>query len=56
MAVPKKRTSKTKKNTRKANWKRKGSKAAQKSFSLAKSMLSGNSTSFVYSIYVEENE
>jgi large subunit ribosomal protein L32 len=51
MAVPKKRTSKSKKNARKANWKRKGYKAAQKSLSLAKSMLRGKTTSFVYSIY-----
>jgi ribosomal protein L32 len=29
MAVPKKRTSKAKKNARKANWKRKGYKAAR---------------------------
>jgi large subunit ribosomal protein L32 len=56
MAVPKKRTSKSKKNARKANWKRKGYNAAQKSLSLAKSMLSGKTTSFVYSVYVEENE
>jgi large subunit ribosomal protein L32 len=56
MAVPKKRTSKAKKNARKANWKRKASKAAQKSLSLAKSMLRGKPTSFVYSIYVEEEE
>ena len=55
MAVPKKRTSKSKKNARKANWKRKGYKAAQKSLSLAKSMLRGKTTSFVYSVYVEEN-
>lgn len=54
MAVPKKRTSKSKKNARKANWKRKGSQAAQKSLSLAKSMLRGKTTSFVYSVYVEE--
>ena len=54
MAVPKKRTSKTKKNSRKANWKRKGYKAAQKSLSLSKSMLRGKTTSFVYSIYVDE--
>lgn len=53
MAVPKKRTSKSKKNARKANWKRKGYKAAQKSLSLAKSMLTGKTTSFVYSVYVE---
>ena len=55
MAVPKKRTSKSKRNSRKANWKRKGFKAAQKSLSLAKSMLRGKTTSFVYSIYVEED-
>ena len=36
MAVPKKRTSKAKKNSRKANWKRKAAKSAQKSLSLAK--------------------
>jgi len=56
MAVPKKRTSKAKKNARKANWKRKGAVAAQKSFSLAKSMLRGKPTSFVYSVYVDETE
>jgi large subunit ribosomal protein L32 len=54
MAVPKKRTSKAKKNSRKANWKKKGSQAAQKSLSLAKSMLRGKTTSFVYSIYMNE--
>ena len=56
MAAPKKRTSKSKKNARKANWKRKGYKAAQKSLSLAKSMLRGKTTSFIYSIYTDENE
>ena len=56
MAVPKKRKSKAKKNARKANWKRKGFKAAQKSFSLAKSMLRGKPTSFVYSIDDDEND
>ena len=54
MAVPKKRTSKSKKNARKANWKRKGYQTAQKSLSLAKSMLKGKTTSFVYSVYVDE--
>ena len=54
MAVPKKRTSKAKRNARKANWKRKGFKAAQKSLSLAKSMLKGKTTSFVYNVNVEE--
>ena len=54
MAVPKKRTSKSKKKSRKANWKRKSYKAAQKSLSLAKSMLRGKTTSFVYSIYNDD--
>ena len=54
MAVPKKRRSKSKKNARKANWKRKSYHTAQKSLSLAKSMLKGKPTSFVYSIYVDD--
>ncbi len=54
MAVPKKRTSKAKRNSRKANWKRKAAKSAQKSLSLAKSVLQGKPTSFIYSIYVDE--
>jgi large subunit ribosomal protein L32 len=54
MAVPKKRTSKSKKNARKANWKRKASQAAQKSLSLAKSMLRGKTRSFVYSVSVKD--
>ena len=54
MAVPKKRTSKSKKKARKANWKRKGYTTAQRSLSLAKSMLKGKPTSFVYSIYVDD--
>nr|YP_010732259.1 ribosomal protein L32 [Watanabea sichuanensis]WDY13173.1 ribosomal protein L32 [Watanabea sichuanensis] len=35
MAVPKKRTSKSKKNSRKANWKKKAFEQTQKAFSLA---------------------
>jgi large subunit ribosomal protein L32 len=54
MAVPKKRTSKAKKNARKANWKRKGYKAAQKSLSLSKSMLKGKTTSFIYNVGIDE--
>ena len=54
MAVPKKRTSKAKKNSRKANWKKKAEKSAEKSLSLAKSILRGKTTSFVYRLYVEE--
>jgi large subunit ribosomal protein L32 len=54
MAVPKKRTSKSKKNARKANWKKKGQAEAQKSLSLAKSVLNGRRTSFIYSTYEED--
>nr|YP_010193326.1 ribosomal protein L32 [Helwingia chinensis]YP_010516550.1 ribosomal protein L32 [Helwingia japonica]QZP43224.1 ribosomal protein L32 [Helwingia chinensis]UXL88723.1 ribosomal protein L32 [Helwingia japonica] len=46
MAVPKKRTSRSKKKFRKNIWKRKGYWAALKAFSLAKSLLTGNSKSF----------
>ena len=48
MAVPKKRTSKTKKNTRKANWKKKTKIQASKALSLAKSILKEKTTSFIY--------
>nr|ARW60120.1 ribosomal protein L32 [Laurencieae sp.] len=46
MAVPKKKTSKSK--SRKSYWYKKASLASQKSFSLAMSLLSGNSVTFVY--------
>ena len=45
-----------KRNTRKANWKRKSYYAAQKSLSLAKSMLKGKTTSFIYSLETETME
>ena len=48
MAVPKKKTSKTKRNQRKAVWKRKAALEAQKALSLGKSVLTGRSNSFVY--------
>nr|YP_010812391.1 ribosomal protein L32 [Eremophila abietina]YP_010813337.1 ribosomal protein L32 [Eremophila rigida]YP_010813595.1 ribosomal protein L32 [Eremophila cryptothrix]YP_010814282.1 ribosomal protein L32 [Eremophila foliosissima]YP_010814369.1 ribosomal protein L32 [Eremophila georgei]YP_010814541.1 ribosomal protein L32 [Eremophila spathulata]YP_010814713.1 ribosomal protein L32 [Eremophila lachnocalyx]YP_010814799.1 ribosomal protein L32 [Eremophila phyllopoda]YP_010814885.1 ribosomal protein len=46
MAVPKKRTSASKKRIRKNFWKRKGYWAALKAFSLGKSISTGNSKSF----------
>nr|ARW63646.1 ribosomal protein L32 [Chondria sp. (in: red algae)] len=46
MAVPKKRTSKSK--SRKFYWYIKASIISQKSLSLAKSLLTGKSTSFIY--------
>lgn len=47
MAVPKKKTSKAKRDQRKAHWKRKAFFEAQKALSLGKSILTGKST-FVY--------
>nr|QID92345.1 ribosomal protein L32 [Aconitum kusnezoffii] len=46
MAVPKKRTSRTKSKIQKNCWKRKANVAAKKAFSLAKSIATGNSKSF----------
>nr|YP_009829079.1 ribosomal protein L32 [Pistia stratiotes]QJC59571.1 ribosomal protein L32 [Pistia stratiotes] len=46
MAVPKKRTSMSKKRIRKSIWKKKGYLAALKAFSLAKSVSTGYSKSF----------
>jgi len=48
MAVPKKRTSKMKKNMRKSIWKRKIYSTGKKSLALAKSMLKKKRTTFVY--------
>nr|YP_010170846.1 ribosomal protein L32 [Cymbidium dayanum]YP_010259961.1 50S ribosomal protein L32 [Cymbidium atropurpureum]QSD56422.1 ribosomal protein L32 [Cymbidium dayanum]UIX52595.1 50S ribosomal protein L32 [Cymbidium dayanum]UIX53428.1 50S ribosomal protein L32 [Cymbidium atropurpureum]UQS80695.1 50S ribosomal protein L32 [Cymbidium dayanum] len=46
MAVPKKRTSMSKKHIRRNIWKKKGSLEAVKAFSLAKSIYTGKSKSF----------
>nr|YP_009231794.1 ribosomal protein L32 [Goodyera procera]AMA07055.1 ribosomal protein L32 [Goodyera procera]QXO03991.1 ribosomal protein L32 [Goodyera procera] len=46
MAVPKKRTSMSKKHIRRNIWKKKGFLAAVKAFSLAKSVSTGQSKSF----------
>jgi len=56
MAVPKKRTSKSKKNSRLAKWSNKATVQAQKALSLAKSVLSGESTSFIYTSTPEDNK
>nr|YP_009550340.1 ribosomal protein L32 [Characiopsis acuta]QAA11275.1 ribosomal protein L32 [Characiopsis acuta] len=47
MAVPKKRTSRTKTKIRKAKWLRKASLASKKAWSLGCSIAKGNSNSFV---------
>lgn len=48
MAVPKKRTSKSKSRSRKARWKHKAYHNSKKAISLAKSLLTNKSNSFVY--------
>lgn len=48
MAVPKKRTSKSKKKIRQTIWKEKANQTRLKAFSLAQSILTGRSKSFYY--------
>ncbi|WP_320667693.1 50S ribosomal protein L32 [Prochlorococcus sp. MIT 1307] len=48
MAVPKKKTSKSKRNQRHAIWKAKAATAAERALSLGKSVLSGRAQGFVY--------
>nr|YP_009732907.1 ribosomal protein L32 [Diphyscium foliosum]QHU77249.1 ribosomal protein L32 [Diphyscium foliosum] len=48
MAVPKKRTSKSKKKIRGTIWTEKATQARIKAFSLAQSILTGRSKSFYY--------
>ena len=55
MAVPKKKTSKSKRNQRHAVWKAKDATAAQRALSIGKSVLSGRAQGFVYPV-AEEDE
>ena len=48
MAVPKKRRSKSKRSMHRAVWKGKARLQAEKALSLGKSVLTGQSASFVY--------
>jgi large subunit ribosomal protein L32 len=48
MAVPKKKTSKSKRSMRRSAWKHKAALQAQKALSLGKSVLTGRSESFIY--------
>nr|AND47791.1 ribosomal protein L32 [Sphagnum rubiginosum] len=48
MAVPKKRTSRSKKKIRKTIWREKANQAGVKALSLARSILTGRSKSFCY--------
>ena len=56
MAVPKKKTSKSKRDHRKAHWKRKAALQAQRALSQGKSVLTGRSNSFVYPQTEEEDD
>ena len=56
MAVPKKKTSKGKRNQRHAHWKAKAGVAAQKALSIGKAVLSGRAQGFVYPVAEEESE
>lgn len=56
MAVPKKKTSKTKRNQRRAVWKRKAALEAEKALSLGKSVLTGRSQGFVYPTKDEDED
>nr|BDW36556.1 ribosomal protein L32 [Hyophila propagulifera] len=56
MAVPKKRTSKSKKKIRETIWKEKANQARIKAFSLAQSILTGRSKSFYYIINEKNSE
>lgn len=48
MAVPKKKTSNSKRDMRKATWKRKAALQAQRALSLGKSVLTGRAEGFIY--------
>tara|TARA_B100000700_G_scaffold253574_1_gene285461 strand:- start:215 stop:391 length:177 start_codon:yes stop_codon:yes gene_type:complete len=54
MAVPKKKTSKGRRNQRHAVWKAKAANAAQKALSIGKSVLTGKAQGFVYPINEED--
>ncbi len=56
MAVPKKKTSKGRRNQRHAVWKAKAKNAAQKALSLGKSVLTGRAQGFVYPVDESDSE
>ena len=56
MAVPKKKTSKGKRNQRHATWKAKAAVAADKAMSIGKSVLTGKAQGFVYPMNEESEE
>lgn len=56
MAVPKKKTSKSKRDQRRANWRKQAERQAQRAISLGKSILSGRSSFYYPSPEEEEQE
>jgi large subunit ribosomal protein L32 len=56
MACPKKKTSKSKRDMRRANWNRLGSVQAAKAMSMGKSILTGRAQGFYYPVDEEEDE
>ena len=56
MAVPKKKTSKGKRNQRHATWKGKAALAARKALSIGKAVLSGRAQGFVYPVAEEDGD
>jgi large subunit ribosomal protein L32 len=56
VAVPKKKTSKSRRDKRRANWKHKAAVEAKKALSLGKSVLTGRSKGFVYPASEEEDD
>jgi large subunit ribosomal protein L32 len=56
MAQPKKKTSKSKRDQRRATWKGKARLQAQRALSLGKSILTGRAEGFIYPQAEEEEE
>ncbi|MEN9540997.1 MAG: hypothetical protein RLZZ459_1088 [Cyanobacteriota bacterium] len=56
MAVPKKKTSKGKRNQRHATWKGKAAVAARKAMSIGKAVLSGRAQGFVYPVAEDQTD
>ncbi|MGQ9869374.1 50S ribosomal protein L32 [Leptodesmis sp.] len=56
MAVPKKKTSKSKRDMRRATWKRKAQAQAQKALSIGKSILTGRAEGFIYPQDAEDED
>jgi large subunit ribosomal protein L32 len=56
MACPKKKTSKSKRDKRRANWNHLGSVQAAKAMSMGKSILTGRAQGFYYPVDDEETD